>query len=68
MISKQEREAMREKERQETDAFRARLEEENDIVGHPKADKLWSLAWEYGHAYGYTEVKSYYVEMMELLK
>lgn len=48
--------------------LRDRLELEHNIVGHQKAGELWSLAWEYGHAYGANEVKSYYDDMVELIK
>lgn len=46
----------------------AKLEEEFDIVDHPKARALWNLAWEYGHSYGGEEVRSYYVDMVDLIK
>lgn len=62
------REEWRIRERKEIDTIRARLEKEHGIEKHPKASDLWSLAWEYGHSYGYQEVESYYCEMAELLK
>jgi hypothetical protein len=34
---------------------------------HPKADKLFTLAWEEGHACGIYEVALYYSDFMELL-
>lgn len=48
--------------------LKADLEVEHDIVGHPKADKLWNLAWEMGHSLGYSGVLNYYNELLELVK
>ena len=48
--------------------LRASLELEHGMAGHPKSNELWKLAWEYGHAYGAHEVRSYYDDMVELLK
>lgn len=48
-------------------AFKAALEDYYGIDGHPKADKLWALAWEYGHSGGYNEVECYYDELVVLL-
>jgi hypothetical protein len=39
-----------------------------DLLDHPKARKLWSIAWAFGHSYGYSEVVSYFGDMAELLK
>lgn len=47
---------------------KASLETKWGLVGHPKADKLYSLAWEMGHSAGYHEVGLYYDDMAELLK
>lgn len=48
--------------------LRKALEQEFGVVGHPKAEKLWSLAWDFGHAAGDHEVRAYYQDMVELLK
>ena len=37
-------------------------------VDGPKAEKAFSLAWEYGHANGYLEVLHYFEDMSELIK
>jgi len=47
--------------------FRQALEKEQGTVGHSKAQKLWDLAWEYGHANGLLEVRFYYMELKELI-
>jgi hypothetical protein len=38
-----------------------------DITGHPKADRCFSLAWEYGHSDGLSSVLDYLDELSELL-
>jgi hypothetical protein len=48
--------------------FRSDVEEANDMKGHPKADLLWSKAWEHGHSGGYGEVLSHYEDLVELVK
>ena len=47
--------------------FKADLEEEFGLTGHPKADKLYGIAWSYGHSAGYIDVAHYYDELSELL-
>lgn len=39
-----------------------------EIEKHPKADKLFSLAWERGHSNGYYEVALEASELVDLLK
>lgn len=36
--------------------FRKDAMEELGIVGHDKADWMWSMAWRHGHYYGFKEV------------
>jgi hypothetical protein len=49
------------------DKFKADLEEEFGVVGNPKADLLFSIAWEHGHSAGYSEVYNYYSEFVVLI-
>jgi len=49
------------------DLFRADLEAEYGTCGHPKAGKLYEIAWELGHSCGYTEVAYHYAELAELI-
>lgn len=44
------------------------LELQEGLGGHPKADKLWIIAWDRGHSSGYADVISVYEELAELLK
>lgn len=40
---------------------------ELDITKHPKAERLWSLAWERGHATGFMTVLEEAEELVDLL-
>ena len=49
-------------------ALKAKLQEEHGVPeDHPRADKLFELAWQYGHAFGETEVSNHYEEFLALL-
>jgi hypothetical protein len=61
------REKYHEETRRMKALFKQDLLEEFGLVGHKKAEKFFSLAWEYGHASGYAEVYSYAQELVELL-
>jgi len=47
--------------------FREDLEIEYNMVGHPKADKLFAKAWEMGHGSGLNDVAIYYDDLYELV-
>jgi hypothetical protein len=47
--------------------FQADLAEDFGVTGHPKVDKLFSLAWEHGHSSGYSDVYNYYSSFVELI-
>jgi len=44
------------------------MEKRHLSKGLPNAEKCYSLAYEYGHAYGYLEVESFYSDLVELIK
>ena len=48
--------------------FRADLEAEYGLVGHPKADALFNRAWEQGHSAGFGEVATIYDDLVELVR
>lgn len=48
--------------------FRYWMYRELDIELHPKRKQLFHLAWEYGHSSGYSEVYSYALDLVELIK
>lgn len=49
-------------------AFREEVLEENGILNHPKADKVFSMAWEDGHSSGYDEVACYVDKYTDLVR
>lgn len=55
--------AMKEIEKQ----FKLDLEKEYSLTGHPKADKVFDMAWEDGHSSGYGSVESYYERYADLV-
>ena len=61
-------EAFRAAERDAMSRFKADVLAENGITDHPKADKLYEMAWERGHSSGIQEVAMYAEELSELLK
>lgn len=50
------------------DLLKADLEAEYNLSGHPKAEKLFAMAWEDGHSGGYQEVARRYDELVELVQ
>ena len=48
--------------------FKADLFEEHGVTGHPKAEKVYSLAYDYGHAAGYEDVASHFSSLVDLIK
>lgn len=50
-------------------AFKNDLEDEFGVShDHPKAKRLFDLAWEYGHSSGYNEVLNFYSDLVDLIK
>ena len=47
--------------------FRLDLEVEHGVIGNPKADKLFEIAWEQGHSYGFSEVALHYDQLVVLI-
>jgi hypothetical protein len=48
--------------------FRDDALKEVGLLNHPKADKIYSLAWENGHAGGFPEVFNHLLDYAELFK
>jgi len=57
----------REKQKLLLRRFREALEAECGMVGHPKANKVYALAWEYMHRRGLVDVASMYYDLAELV-
>lgn len=60
-------EIYRAEEKRLKEVFHDDLKKEAGTEGHPKESDLWHLAWEYGHAHGYSEIAIYYNELAILL-
>lgn len=50
------------------DEFKNDLFIELGIENNQKKDKLFEIAWNWGHSYGYYEVKNVAEELVELIK
>jgi hypothetical protein len=48
--------------------FKQDVLEMNGLKGHPKAEKVYSMAWSQGHSAGYTEVAYWVEKLAELVK
>lgn len=59
--------AAREREQQENQQVFEALCQEYGVVNHPKAQKVWDMAWERGHSSGYDSVRSEFEELVELI-
>ncbi len=57
------------RERQENlnEEFRVDVLEEYGLTEHPKADKVYTMAWDHGHSSGYYEVAQWVSELAELV-
>jgi hypothetical protein len=42
--------------------------EEHGVTGNPKADKVYQLAYDYGHSVGHQEVAGYFAQLAEIIK
>lgn len=50
------------------DKFKADLFDDLGITGHPKADKLYMIAYSRGHSAGFQEVYNEALELVDLIK
>lgn len=41
---------------------------EYEVADNPKAEQAFQLAWDYGHAHGYSEVEIYFSDFVGLIK
>jgi hypothetical protein len=51
---------------EEKDDLKLELELKYGTRSHQKADRLFELAWEYGHGNGHDSVESFYEDMVDL--
>ncbi len=67
-MSPEQRKAYHEEEARKIEAMKELCSKEHRLERGPKFDKVWRLAWDYGHASGFDEVKNYFDELAELAK
>ena len=48
--------------------FKKDLYEEYGVSNNPKANDVWSKAWEFGHSSGLQEVYNYFIDLVDLIK
>lgn len=58
----------REDQRNKYELFKQDLFEELEITNNPKKEKLFAIAWEYGHSSGLEEVYNYAIDLVELIR
>jgi hypothetical protein len=63
-----ERREQQEQARIARDNHRALLAADAGLANHPKLDKLYDLAWSYGHSGGWGDVEAHFHEFAELLQ
>lgn len=61
-ISRMERESAKKNK------LKNKLAEEHGVVGNPKLDACFDLAWQYGHACGLGEVEGFFEELVDLIQ
>ena len=57
-----------EEEAKKKSEFKARLAKENGVENNPKLDRLFGIAWDFGHSSGFDEVDLYFNRMVDLIK
>ena len=57
-----------EEEEKKKSEFKGRLTKENGVENNPKLDRLFEIAWDFGHSSGFNEVDIYFSEMVDLIK
>jgi hypothetical protein len=67
-VSPEERRRYREDQARLRKEHKLSLEKDQGLVGHPRADLLYEIAWSLGHSSGYAEVATYYHELAPLVK
>ena len=55
-------------EKVKQEKFKVDLAREFGVENNPKLDLCFTLEWEHGHAYGFHEVRNYFIDFVELIK
>ena len=48
--------------------FRCDLIEKYNMTGHPKANKCFDMAWDFGQSSSYSDVEDYFMNLIELVR
>lgn len=62
------RRAYREDESRLYDEFKADLFECHGVTNNPKAQRAFEIAWDHGHAGGFSDVETYFSDLVDLIK
>ena len=57
-----------EEEEKKRNELKGRLAKENGVENNPKLDRLFGIAWDFGHSSGFDEVDLYFNRMVDLIK
>ena len=52
----------------EEEAFKKALAQEYGVVGNPKLDEVYSIAYQQGHADGFSGIENSFMDLVELIK
>lgn len=66
--SRQNRTAWRDENNRLTELFKNDLFQEFGVQNNPKREKAWLIAWDKGHAMGFSEVYSEFSDLVELIQ
>ena len=68
-LRQEQRELWGERDQIRDEAFKNLLVEEYGVPRtHPRFDKAYGLAYDYGHSSGYSEIENYFMSLVELIK
>jgi len=57
-----------EEEEKKRNELKVKLAKEYGIENNPKLDRLFEIAWGFGHSSGFNEVDIYFSDMVDLIK
>ena len=67
-MEKEKRRQLLEQSRKSRKEFKADLAKEFGVEDNPKFERCFELAWDYGHADGFNEVRYNFIDLVELIK
>lgn len=67
LFNAKDKKAYREAYHKLNNEFKLALFKEYGVEDNPKAEKLWTIAWNDGHSGGYSEIEISFSNMVELI-